>query len=532
MILFTSADLYLYLYQEKNDPIICEEINDFTDEEQANLIAEHFALPRNKYSALQPGDVQVPSFLESSILQFSQANVQHALNALNVRKSVPPGDIPTAILKKCSKELSIPVTNVLNSAIKQGVWPTIFKTEYVTPVPKVFPPKKLKNLRSISGLMTFDKIFEKLIGQAMIEDMKTNIDPSQFGNKNGLSTQHYLVKMVDKILRDTDSAEVTAVLATFVDWKDAFPNQCPKLGIEAFMKCGVRHSLIPVLIDYFRGRSIIVKWHGNKSKQKQVDGGGPQGGLLGILEYKAQSNESANSVPKDSRYKFVDDLTTLEKIALLSIGICSHNIKQQVPNDINVSNLFIPQDNLKTQHYINQIAEWTNCQKMTLNEEKTKSMVFNIRKNKQFSTRLTLNNKHIETVTEFKLLGTYITSDLKGNKNTKYLVKRAYARMELLRQMTKFTKSTWDKLIMYKVYIRSILEQSCTVWNSSLTKKNERELERVQKVAVKLIIRNKNTYEENLNELKIQTLKERRNTLSLNFAKNCLLNEKNEKICS
>ena len=120
-------------------------------------------------------------------------------------------------------------------------------------------------------------------------------------------------------------------------------------------------------------------------------------------------------------------------------------------------------------------------------------MLFNFRKNKQFSTRLSLNRKTIETVTEIKLLGTYITNDLKWNKNTKYLVKRAYARMELLRQMTKFTKSTWDKLIIYKVYIRSILEQSSSVWNSSLTKRNERELERVQKVAVKLITRNKNT---------------------------------------
>ena len=132
--------------QEKNEPIICEEINDFTDKEQANLIAEHFALPRNKYRPLQPCDVQVPDFTESSIVQFSQSNVQHALNALDVKKSVPPGDIPTAILKKCSTELSIPVTNVLNSAIKEGVCPTIFKTEYVTPVPKVFHPTKLKNL--------------------------------------------------------------------------------------------------------------------------------------------------------------------------------------------------------------------------------------------------------------------------------------------------------------------------------------------------------------------------------------------------
>ena len=91
----------------------------------------------------------------------------------------------------------------------------------------------------------------------------------------------------------------------------------------------------------------------------------------------------------------MDDLSTLKKIALLSIGICSHNTKQQVPNNINVSNLLISQDNLKTQSYINQIAEWTNRQKMTLNEEKTKSMIFNFRKNKQLSTRLTLNKTNI-----------------------------------------------------------------------------------------------------------------------------------------
>ena len=48
----------------------------------------------------------------------------------------------------------------------------------------------------------------------------------------------------------------------------------------------------------------------------------------------------------------------------------------------------------------------------------------------------------------------------------------------------------------------------------------------MQKVAVKLITRNKNTYEDNLKDLKLPTLKERRNILSLKFAKNCLFNEK------
>ena len=73
--------------------------------------------------------------------------------------------------------------------------------------------------------------------------------------------------------------------------------------------------------------------------------------------------------------------------------------------------------------------------KMELNEEKTKCMAFNFTKKKQFSTRLTLNGKNIETFKDIKLLGTIITDTLKWGKNTKFLVKRAYARMELMRQM-------------------------------------------------------------------------------------------------
>ena len=50
--------------------------------------------------------------------------------------------------------------------------------------------------------------------------------------------------MINKILTDTDnsSAESTAVIATMLNWQNAFPRQCPKMGVEAFLKCGVRPS--------------------------------------------------------------------------------------------------------------------------------------------------------------------------------------------------------------------------------------------------------------------------------------------------
>ena len=82
--------------------------------------------------------------------------------------------------------------------------------------------------------MTINKVAEKPIAKIIIKDMESSIDLSQYGNQHDLSTNHYLIKMIHKILNDLDTSEVTAVLATFIDWKYAFPNQCPRLGIEAF----------------------------------------------------------------------------------------------------------------------------------------------------------------------------------------------------------------------------------------------------------------------------------------------------------
>ena len=136
------------------------------------------------------------------------------------------GDIPAKLLKVFSKHFAKPVTDLLNSAIKQGRWPDIFKLEMVTPVPKQVPPTDADQLRNISGLLNLDKVGEKLISRMILSDMKGSMDPSQFANQKGLSIQHYLIKFIDRILQALDKnskSESCAVLATLVDWKQAFP---------------------------------------------------------------------------------------------------------------------------------------------------------------------------------------------------------------------------------------------------------------------------------------------------------------------
>ena len=139
------------------------------------------------------------------------------------------------LLKKNAKYFCVPLAHILNSCLDRGEWPSIWKIEAITPVPKVIPPKTMEQLRPISGLKVFNKITENISSDIMIKDMKDKIDPSQFGNQKGLSTQHYLVKMIHKILSSLDNnskGDIFAVIASFVDWKQAFNRQDPTLGIN------------------------------------------------------------------------------------------------------------------------------------------------------------------------------------------------------------------------------------------------------------------------------------------------------------
>ena len=202
-------------------------------------------------------------------------------------------------------------------------------------------------------------------------------------------------------------------------------------------------------------------------------------------------------------------------------------MKMSVPNDIGDHNQIISPEHLKSQQYLNEINKWTVENKAILNQKKTKVMIVNFNDNYQFSTRLSLNNEYLEVVKKAKILGLVITDDLKWEENTAYLVKKAYSRMELLRRAASFTTNIDDLKKIYILYIRSILEQSCVVWHSSLTAENIEDLERVQKVALKVILGKKyEDYEDALDKLNLQTLIDRREYLCLQFARNTLKNPK------
>ena len=75
--------------------------------------------------------------------------------------------------------------------------------------------------------------------------------------------------------------------------------------------------------------------------------------------------------------------------------MASHNFNAHVPSNIPENGYVIPNSNMKTQQYINQISEWTKEKKMKLNQKKCNGMIFNFCKEYQFTCKILIENEEI-----------------------------------------------------------------------------------------------------------------------------------------
>ena len=505
-----------------------EELEGLSDQDQAEKIADHYANISNQYQPIKTEDFPGIKVGDYKPPKISASKVVKVINSMNKQAAAVPGDLPMKIIAKFCHELSRPLAHLINSCLTLGKYPKIWKVEYVTPVPKVLPPEKLKDLRKISGLLNFSKITDKILAQFISEDMQLTRDKSQFGNQKNIGIQHYLVNMLHKILTSLDETthnKSIAVLLQMVDWSQAFDRMSHKIGIESFVKNGVRLSIIPVLMNFFQDREMVVKWKGLVSSLRPLPGGGPQGGTLGIEEYLSQNNDNVDFLDKSEKFKFIDDLSILEIISLLSIGIASYNCHNHVPSDIGIDNLFLDPKNIQSQDYLDKIKIWTEKNEMMLNTKKTNYMVFNFSKKYQFNTRLKLDDQNLEQLNETKLLGLIIRDDLSWKSNTSELTRKAYSRMIILKKLVQFDVPIEDLFHIYILYIRSVIEQSAVVWHSSITKGERNDLERTQKVALRIMLgSNYSSYNDALNFTGLETLADRRQKLCFNFAKKCVKN--------
>ena len=510
----------------------------------AEQMAKHFSKISQEYPPLNheslPERVKEKIFhpnVFKNVPIIEEYEVYQKLSKKKIKNSTVPGDIPSKLKKEFLPEISKPMTHIFNTITASGEYPRQWVKEYVTPIPKTYPPETDEDLRNISLTADLSKNYEQFLSDWLLPYIKKKIDPGQFGGLTGHSTTHYLITLLNFILSETDTRHLPkAVMVALIDFSKAFNRINHSKVLVRLSDWGVPGWLLRILMSYLSERSMILRYKGAHSSRHLMPGGSPQGTLLGVLLYLVYVSDigmepptpndpiqgvidlpsvlspSPNCNGDEIRLKFVDDLSLAESINL--------NDKLQTNSQ---SNNFIPPDQSLLQKRLEHVNLAAITHEMKLNLSKTKIIPFNFTKKLTFEPKYFLDGQLIDVVQEIKLLGVTITSNAKWDSNTRDLIKKGNKRLWFLRRLKLLNASRTTLTNIYKLFCRSALEYCAPVWAGALTKKNSRDIERVQKNAYRIIYgKNYITYQDTLDEAGESTLNERRDFLSLKFAKKCL----------
>ena len=126
---------------------------------------------------------------------------------------------------------------------------------------------------------------------------------------------------------------------------------------------------------------------------------------------------------------------------------------------------------------------------MELNPNKTKLMRLNFSKqHPMFFTSPRLDSIDVHPVAETKLLGVWITSDLRWNLHISNITKKASKRLFLLNRLKGCGIKEKHLLRVYLEFVRPVLEYASPLWHSSLPLTLSQQVEAIQQRAVRTIM--------------------------------------------
>ena len=207
------------------------------------------------------------------------------------KTSSVPNDFPTPFVTEFLPFLAKPAQIIFDRSITDGVYPTRWKTEFVTPHPKLLPPASYSDLRNLSLTKFFSKSFERFIlkGSKNVKGLlfyiRKYFDPGQFALP-GSSCSHALISLIDFIFKSTDdSSNPKSVINLLADWSKAFNKVNHNIIMRILIALKVPMWLLRLILSYLQNRKMILRFRNCCSDPLCLNGGCPQGTLIGVILY-------------------------------------------------------------------------------------------------------------------------------------------------------------------------------------------------------------------------------------------------------
>ena len=385
------------------------------------------------------GQVTDPPVCDFSDIPFTLKDVEEALESL--KPSSAPGEdaIPSALLKKCSKQLAKPLHRLFRHCLNTGQPLEEPYKSQVKPLFKGGNRSDPKQYRPIALTSNVTKVMEKIIKKYLVSYLEqgSHIPPSQHGFLPNRSTVTQLLEFHDNIIKSLDNGEDVATI--YLDYAKAFDKCDHSLLLTILCKTGIGGKIGHFIFHFLTNRYQSVLANGASSPATKVASGVPQGSVLGPVLFLILVKDLPKACAHSAVHSYADDTK-------LSKSLNSITDQQQLQQDL-----------------LN-VADWSTESNLQLHYSKFQYILFSLQPSNSTASFQSPSNDLIPSSTSVRDLGVIFQQDAKFTNHIQSIVTRAY-QMSGWVFRTFHSRSKDLMVTLYKQLVRCHLEYASPLWS-------------------------------------------------------------------
>lgn len=444
-----QAEYYADTYEEQNTLVLEEQHReDYNEEELIRRAAQQFR------------DAPLSDRPELTTPQ----EVKQIIRKLGIHSAPGPDKITNEQLKHLPRKPLVLLTRIFNSCLQQQYYPSAWKICKIVPIPKRGKDlKKPENYRPISLLPTMSKVLERVllprIRQPLLDDHI--IRPEQFAYQPYLSAELQLLRITEFITKNMNYSRYTA--AVFLDVEKAYDKVWKdNLMVKLHNNTNIPDCYLKLVDSYLQNRKFFVQIDGKRSGTKTLEQGIPQGSVLSPTLFTIYVND----IPTNGHTllaQFADDTALLTTSRRLDTTI------------------------RRMQEQIHLTETWAKRNKIKINAEKTKAILFT-RRRPVLDMRLEIGGIPVAWTDRIKYLGVTLDKGMYFKHHIEEKKLKISKTIHMLYPMlaSKEMKHR-TKLRLYLATIQPMMLYGCPSWGIT-SKTNVQILQRLQNRCLKLIL--------------------------------------------